>query len=262
MTPAQSALLFLFLASWARSAGLLVFLPLGLVASLPSLGLAALTVSVALLATFAAPGLPPPPDSLLAAAQALGANLLVGLALGTMALLVWSAWQVAGGILDMALGFSFTATLGLTEAAQPWLTRLFSLLGSVLFLTLGGLADLVGVVVASLRLWPPTTPWTWTTALPSGLWQAFSQAFLLAVMAVAPVLLAVTLVNVLAGALGRLVPQVNLLAVDFPLLMALGVVLVAVSLPVWLGVSQDFLGQLGSAAAGLWSGLLPRKGGG
>jgi flagellar biosynthetic protein FliR len=75
-------------------------------------------------------------------------------------------------------------------------------------------------------------------SLVQGVQVAFSGIFGAALQVCAPVLLAVVLTDAAFGVVSRVVPQLNVFAVGFPAKVAVGLVLIGVSLPFlggWLG---------------------------
>jgi flagellar biosynthetic protein FliR len=238
----------------ARVAPLVAVSPFGALVRLPSLAQAALAAAVTAWVLFVTPGVafahsgPLTWGDVLAAA--LG-NALVGFAFALAARFLYAAFEVAGGYLDLVFGFSISATLAPAGADTTLVQEFIMLLGTFVFLSLGGLTDMVGAVAASFRPLPAFAPLAPGPGALSLLLRAFTTAVDVGTAVAAPLMLAMLLVNLLVGALSRLIPQINLLAFDFPLLMILGLVLFALSLPVWLGVADNLLSDLGSAVSAL-----------
>lgn len=185
---------------------------------------------------------------------ALLANAALGLAFALAAEFFYAVFTLGGAWLDMSLGFTFTAVFAPAGQPATLLERVLGLFGTTLFLTLGGLTDLVASIAASAaRLTPFGIRLTFAAgaSILTGLGTVFETAVTTALTAILPIVLAVIVVNVVIGVLGRLVPQLNLLAVDFPVLMAAGLALFALSLPVWLTVGQTMLGDLGNAISSI-----------
>ncbi len=185
---------------------------------------------------------------------ALLANAALGFALSLAAEFFFAVFTLGGAWLDMALGFTFTAVFAPAGEPATLLERVLGLFGTALFLTIGGLTDLIAAIAASTtRLTPFGIRLTFAAGegVIGGLATVFETAVTTALSAILPIILAVIVVNVIIGVLGRLVPQLNLIAVDFPILMAAGVALFALSLPVWLTVGQTMLSDLGSAVSSI-----------
>jgi flagellar biosynthetic protein FliR len=75
-------------------------------------------------------------------------------------------------------------------------------------------------------------------ALVAGAQSAFSQVFLSALELAAPVVLAIVITDAAFGVVSRVVPQLNVFAVGFPAKVAVGILVIGVSLPFaagWIG---------------------------
>ena len=238
----------------ARVAPLVAVAPFGALVRLPSVAQPALVIAISAWVLFTLPAAelrhagPLTWGSLFGA---VAANALVGFAFALTARLIFSAFEVAGGYLDLVFGFSIGATLAPDGARVSLIEQLLTLFGTFVFLSLGGLTDMVGAIAGSFRTLPAFAPIQLGPAVSTTLVGAFTTAVAVGVAVAAPLVLAMVLVNLLMGALGRLIPQINLIAFDFPVLMAVGVVLFTLSLPVWLSTAQVLLSDLGSAISTL-----------
>lgn len=244
------------LAVAARTLPLMATSPFGALVRLPSVAQTGLGLVIAAWTVSMVPAADQIPAGLTwgGLLLALLANGALGLALALAAEFFFAVFTLGGAWLDMALGFTFTAVFAPAGEPATLLERVLGLFGTTVFLTIGGLTDMVASIAASTaRLTPFGIRLTFATgdSIMAGLGTVFETAVTAALTAILPIVLAVIVVNVVVGVLGRLVPQLNLLAVDFPVLMAVGVALFALSLPVWLTVGQTVLGELGSAVSSI-----------
>jgi flagellar biosynthetic protein FliR len=76
-----------------------------------------------------------------------------------------------------------------------------------------------------------------------------SRLFVQGVMLSAPVLASVLLAYATLGLLGRVVPQIHLLSVGFPITIALSLFILAMSLSIYLQVVHNFFGEMFSQVA-------------
>jgi flagellar biosynthetic protein FliR len=178
-------------------------------------------------------------------------NAIIGFAFALTARLLFSAFEVAGGYLDVVFGFSLSATLSPDGASTTMTQQFLTYFGTFVFLSLGGLTDMIAALSASFGRLPAMAPIVFGPAVSTTILGAFTTAVGVGMAVAAPLILAMALVNILVGALGRLIPQINLLAFDFPVLMAVGMLLFMISLPVWLNTAQVLLSDLGSAISTL-----------
>jgi len=158
----QLASIFLVL---MRSTGLVVSAPILGHRSTPSIvkaGLAAVLAFTLAGHAAVAPGALP-------VLMAAPIELLIGLAMGTIASLGFHAIELGGRLLSLQMGLSLGAVFNPTqhEASTP-LDPFFSLLAGLLFLALNLHVALVGVLAHSFEALPIGGGW------PAGLWMAVS----------------------------------------------------------------------------------------
>jgi flagellar biosynthetic protein FliR len=134
----------------------------------------------------------------------------------------------------------------LTGTQDAILTQVYTLLGTAVFLALGG----DGWVLKGMGRTFDLVPLTGTVRLRSvatGSIGMFTNIFVAALELAAPVVLAVLVTDIAFGMLSRVVPQLNVYAVGFPVKVGVALIAVTASLPFlggWMG------GQLGGTVGG------------
>ena len=179
------------------------------------------------------------------------AELLVGLTLGLGAAVFVGAAEMAGDMMAVQTGLSGASLVDpLTRNQVPVLGQLLGLTTLVLILAtdghlvmlqalhrsfavvqVGSLADAEALAVNAIRLG--------------------SSLFLLGLRFAAPVIGALMIGHVALGVLARTVPQLNVLMMAFPLQIAVGLFVLAITLPsvaaafaVWPETYSDVVGEL------------------
>jgi flagellar biosynthesis protein FliR len=158
-------------------------------------------------------------------------ELLVGTAFAFAIAAIFAAVSVAGNFLDFLIGFAFGSLVDpITGNQGTVLQQIYSLVGVMIFIAIGGdgwavqgLArsyDAVGVTET------PSIP-----ALVGGANSAFVQIFHSALELAAPVILALVITDAAMGLVARVVPQMNVFAVGFSVKIAVGILVMAASLP-------------------------------
>jgi flagellar biosynthetic protein FliR len=241
---------------FARAAALVAVAPFGVLIRLPSLARVAFSLAVSLWLLSQVPVAVPHAPTLPLLVAGIVRGLTVGGLSGLMARLGFSLFELAGGYLDAVFGFTLVRSLSPVGAQVSLLQSLLVSLGTVLFLASGGLADLLAALALGVRALPPGAPLLLGGSALDQAVRLFLVSLTTAASVDAPLLLAVVAVNLLVGAVGRLAPQVNLIALDFPVLMGMGLVLLGISLPAWLSVAGYALDQIGLGVAGLDRALL------
>jgi flagellar biosynthetic protein FliR len=75
----------------------------------------------------------------------------------------------------------------------------------------------------------------------------FSQAFVVAVQIAAPIFATLLLVNIGLGIMARLVPQMNVFILGFPVTIGVGMIILIGALPYYTGGIRSLFGQLSSS---------------
>ena len=172
-------------------------------------------------------GLPQDMVSLMVAALgevAIGAAMAFGL------FAAFGAFQFAGKMLDIQIGFSLGTVFDpATRTQTPLLGSALNMLALVLFFALDGHHMLVRAVAHSLERLPPgnwPTHWTLTPFV-----EQFGLMFTFGLVLMAPVVFAVLLVEVGLGIVSRTMPQINMFTVGIPTKIVVGMLVFAASLP-------------------------------
>jgi flagellar biosynthesis protein FliR len=228
---AETELFKLFLLVMARVAGLISTAPILGSSSFPMtarVGLTALT-SLLITPTLPALGWALPQETVPFAVLALGEGA-VGMAMGFVMTMLFSAIQLGGQIMDMQSGF------GMMNIFNPALETQFPIFGFFLFiftvlymLATNGHHVMLRALVASYGHIPiggfSPNPALWREAANWG-----SSLFVDGLMISAPVAAAMMLAYVTMGLLGRLIPQIHLFAVGFPFTIGTAILLVGMML--------------------------------
>jgi flagellar biosynthesis protein FliR len=165
-------------------------------------------------------------------------ELLVGMAFSFGIAALFAALTTAGALLDTMVGFMIGGIIDpLTGTSASLLTQLYSMIGVLIFIAIGG----DGWVIAGLARTYEAVPLLAAPdvgSLTEGVRLAFGGIFGAAIMVAAPVMLALIITEAALGVVSRVVPQINIFAVGFPAKIAIGLLLVGASLPFaagWLG---------------------------
>ncbi len=161
-------------------------------------------------------------------------QILVGVMMGFMLRMVFSAVESGGQVIGMTMGLGFAQ---MNDPANgiivPVISQFYVILATLVFLALNGHLILIEVLVDSFRTIPIDVLNVGTT----GIWALISWAawiFKGAVLIALPTVTALLLVNISFGVMMRAAPQLNVFAVGFPVTLTLGFVFILVSLPVFV----------------------------
>lgn len=166
---------------------------------------------------------------------------VVGLGFAFAIACLFAAFSTAGSILDTTIGFSFGSLIDpISNLQSGQMVQLYSMVAVAVFIAIGGDAWVIGGLARSYEVVPLlATPSL--GALTAGAVAAFAGILTAALEVAAPVMLALILTDVSFGVVSRVVPQLNVFAVGFPIKIAVGLLVVGVSLPFVGGWLSDQL---------------------
>lgn len=165
-------------------------------------------------------------------------ELLVGAAFAYAIGAVVAAAQAAGAYLDTLIGFSFGSLVDPVSGNQSTvLSQLYGLVVVAVFIAIAGDTWVIQGLARTYDL-VPLTEAPALGSLVEGVQQAFVGLATASIAVCAPVLLALFITDAAFGVVSRVMPQLNVFAVGFPAKVAVGLLLVGVSLPfvaTWFG---------------------------
>ncbi len=181
-------------------------------------------------------------------------QVVIGLMMGFMLRLVFSALESGGQLIGMTMGLGFAQmndpANGITV---PVVSQFYTLIATLIFLALNGHLILINVLVDSFR----TLPIDMIAIGTTGLWTLLSWAgwiFKGAVLIALPTVTALLLVNIAFGVMMRAAPQLNVFSIGFPITLTLGFVFMLVSLPIFLPQFSGLLDNAFRTLGGMFGG--------
>ena len=190
-----------------------------------------LTAAVALLVLGSTTVAPPPTVFAASTFLAIGAEVLIGAALGFILQVAFAAPLVASELIGGAMGIGFATSIDPQNGRpSPALGQFFTIVLTLLFLSVDGHLVLVDLLVRSYVALPPGAAWLDAHSLRA---IAFfgGYAFFAGLMLALPVGFLLLCLNLIVGMMSRAAPSLNLFAVGLPASLAVGVVALAVAFP-------------------------------
>ncbi len=191
----------------------------------------ALTGAIGVLTMHAAPVVPPEQIFSITTMLMVAAEALIGLAIGFVLQIAFSAPLVASEVMGISMGLGFAQAVDpQSQTSTPALGQFLSVLLTLLFLSVDGHLVLVDLVVRSYELMPPGEAWLNPQRLLNiALFGGY--VFLAGLLLALPVGFLLLCVNVIVGMLSRSAPALNLFAVGLPASLAMGVIAILIALP-------------------------------
>lgn len=219
-----------FLVLISRIGGLVAALPVLSGRAVPMKVKAALILSLGILL---APliRLPVVPYDPVVLAAGLVSEMVIGLAIGLAVRMFFSALEIAGEMIGVQMGFGVVQLFDPSTALQTSIIgQYFTLLASLIFLSLNGHLLLVATILSSYESIP-----AFGASLPGGMGDDIlrlsQHMFIVGLKLAAPVLVIILLINILLALLGRAVAQINVFVLSFPVTIAGGLAVLGLSTP-------------------------------
>jgi flagellar biosynthetic protein FliR len=161
----------------------------------------------------------------------LGVNeLLVGLVMGIAMVFIFAAVQYAGQIIDFQMGFAIVNLIDPTQDIQiPVMGFFHFLIAILIFLAMDAHHWIIRALVDSFEIVPIMTA-GFSGLVIGSISKAFGDLFVIAMRIAAPTIAVLMLYNASLGIIAKTVPQINLLIVGFPVRIALGMIVVGLSM--------------------------------
>lgn len=168
----------------------------------------------------------------------------VGLAIGFVVRLVFSAVELAGEVVGFQMGLNFAAFFDPTLNAQSSaVARFFGQMTSLLFVVMNGHLMVLMAVNQSLHSFPIDQNFLETLGQMK-LYRLGSDLFASALWIALPMVGMLMFANLALGVISRVAPQMNIFAIGFPITLVVGLVGIAVTLPM---LDQPFIALMGRA---------------
>lgn len=172
---------------------------------------------------------------------AVGVQLLIGLLMGFILRLVFSALIIAGENIAVTMGLGFAQiTDPVNGVTVPIISQFLTISATLLFLALNGHLALINLLYDSFEYVPIGHVFDYQIAL----WDVVawgSNMFSGALMVAIPAITALLIANSALALMTRAAPQLNVFSVGFPITIMLGLVVIALTLPSVAVVFQNLL---------------------
>lgn len=168
----------------------------------------------------------------------------VGLAIGFVVRIVFAAVELAGEVVGFQMGLNFAAFFDPTLNAQSSaVARFFGQMTSLLFVVMNGHLMVLFAVNRSFQSFPVDQ--NFLEALGQmKLHRLGGDLFASALWIALPMVGMLMFANLALGIISRVAPQMNIFAVGFPITLVVGLVGIAVTLPM---LDQPFIALMGRA---------------
>ena len=211
---------------------------LAMIASSPVLGNQQVPVSVkigmsVLLAIIIAPTIGDIPPVSIGSAQGLlimVQQIVIGVAMGLAMRLIFTAVELAGELAGLQMGLGFANFYDPVNAAHtPVVSRWLGMIAALVFLAMNGHLHMLSALAESFHTLPVSGMMPTGGYYTVASWGASIFAFGLQIAL--PLVAILLSINIALGILTRAAPQLNLFAIGFPITLAIGFFVLALSMP-------------------------------
>ena len=168
---------------------------------------------------------------------------MLGVIMGLFLQVVSAAFVVAGQTISTTMGLAMATLADPNLGTVPVIGQLLTILGTLIFLAIGGHVILIDMLLESFRLIPIGERIIISEIYPELItWS--STMFLGAVLIAIPVTCVMLLINIGLGIIARAAPQLNIFAVGFPAMIIVGLFVLIFAMN-GIGMRMQYLWNLG-----------------
>jgi len=158
-------------------------------------------------------------------------QILIGVATGLIIQMVFQSLVIAGEAIANGMGLGFARMVDPANGVQvPVISQFFVVLATLLFVILNGHLLLIQLMIRSFEILPVAETGLSLPGIKAVVSWA-GQMFVGGLMIGLPAVTALMVVNISMGVITRAAPQLNIFAVGFPLMILLGFIFLAATLP-------------------------------
>jgi flagellar biosynthetic protein FliR len=157
-------------------------------------------------------------------------QLFIGFALGMIMQLATAAIVLAGQAVSGSMGLSMATMVDPTMGSVPVVSAFFNILGTLVFLSIGGHLIVFGLLLESFTLFPIGKS-LMTPDLLGKMTAWGAMMFVAGLLISLPVVITLLFVNIGVGFITRSAPSLNIFSVGLPAILLSGFVVVWLAIP-------------------------------
>ncbi len=157
-------------------------------------------------------------------------EVAVGLIIGFMINMIFYGMQIAGELMGFDLGFNVATVFDPDTGNNPVLSQFLYYTAALIFLMLNGHHFIIESIKISYES-VPISGFALNNDFVEKLIKISSIIFIVAIKIAAPIIISLFLTNILLGILARIVPQMNIFIIGFPLKIGVGLIIISFMIP-------------------------------
>jgi len=188
-------------------------------------------------------------DSLLGYAMAIIEEFMVGLSMGYVAYLTYTAIYIAGEMIDMQIGFGMVNVMDpISNIQVPITSNVYFIFSMLIFLAMNGHHMLIRTLFDSFTSIPPGSA-VFDGDIYQGVSALFSTVLATGFKVAAPVVATILIADVALGAISRMVPQMNIFVIGMPLKIIAGLIIIVITIPMLVDILEHLFELMGTGTA-------------
>jgi len=171
-------------------------------------------------------------------------EIMIGVMIGFIGRLIFDGIQLAGQLIGFQMGFSIVNVIDPVNNEQVSIIAQFQyLIAMLVFLIMNGHHIFLYAIAESFRIIPPLG-FHFSGELMQLVVVSVKNMLEVAIKTGAPIIAVLLFTSVGMGLIARTVPQINIFIVGFPLQIAIGLISVGVTLPIFVRVLGSYFSHL------------------
>ena len=173
---------------------------------------------------------------LLSFVYAVVGEILVGLIIGMMSNYIFAAFQMAGQYIGVEMGYAMSMLMDpSSQTSMPVLSLLFYYAVFLIYLLINGHHYLLEAIIYSydhLSIFN----WTFKGITIEQIFNISGIVFTLSLKIAAPVMMSLFITSIALAFISKIVPQLNIFVVSFPLKIFIGLLTLTIIFPIMMGM--------------------------
>jgi len=183
-------------------------------------------------------------DNILSYAMLIAKEFIVGLSIGFVAYLTFTAIYIAGEVIDMQIGFGIVNVMDPVSNIQvPVTSNVYFIISMLLFLSINGHQMLIRTLYDSFGSLPVGSA-VFSSGLTTGMMDLFGTIFLTGIKIAGPILATILITDIALGAISKMVPQINIFVIGMPLKIGVGIIILIITIPMFIGIMETIFGLM------------------
>jgi flagellar biosynthetic protein FliR len=173
-------------------------------------------------------------------------EVMIGLVIGFAARLIFTAIQLAGDMVGFQMGLSIANVIDpMTSEQVSTITEFQYLIGMLVFLAVDAHHIFFRAIVQSYSILNPLT-FHFSGQLMQVIFDLSREMFVVSVKLVAPIMAVMLFINIGLGIVARTVPQLNVFIVGMPLQIAVGLIFLGLTAPMFVKLTEGLFANMES----------------